>query len=192
MLLVNSIIFAIFVIREDRLGSLPYRKWFLQFPLPLFSQNCRHKNCKIMSYKIDESSEIWKDIKGYEGYYQVSNYGRVKSSPRIIVRGDINQPIKTRIRKSFITMGYLKLGLSKKGKTENVFVHRLVAEAFIPNPNNYPQVNHKNENKTDNRVENLEWCDSRYNNNFGSHNRRAALTKNKGCRILQKPMTENL
>src|SRR5574344_285683 len=186
MLLVNSIIFAIFVVREDRVGSLPIRKWFLHSPLPLFSQKCRLKCRKIMSYKIDETSEIWRDIKGYEGYYQVSNYGRVKSSPRIIVRGDINQPIKTRIRKSFITMGYLKLGLSKKSKTENVFVHRLVAEAFIPNPNNLPQVNHKNENKTDNRVENLEWCDSRYNNNFGSHNKRAALTKNKGYRILQK------
>src|SRR5574344_1341602 len=185
MLLVNSIIFAIFVVREDRVGSLPIRKWFLHSPLPLFSQKCRLKCRKIMSYKIDETSEIWRDIKGYEGYYQVSNYGRVKSSPRIIVRGDINQPIKTRIRKSFITMGYLKLGLSKKSKTENVFVHRLVAEAFIPNPNNLPCVNHKNEDKTDNRVENLEWCTHKYNSNYGTVKERrvkAFMAKNSTCR----------
>lgn len=167
------IIFAIFVVREDRVGSLPIRKWFLQFPLPLFSQNCILKHCRIMSYKINETSEIWKDIKGYEGIYQVSNLGRVKSLGRHeVVTG--NPRMKERARKEKLLTpqpnhkGYLCVVLMRDRKKIFTSVHRLVANAFIPNPNNLPQVNHKDENKTNNRAENLEWCTSYYNLTYGT------------------------
>lgn len=98
--------------------------------------------------------EIWKDIKGYEGLYQVSNFGRVRS----IKFG------KERILKHSKTQnGYLQVILYDNGRPRCFFVHRLVAEAFIPNPNNLTEVNHKDECKTNNRVNNLEWCDRQYN-----------------------------
>lgn len=92
--------------------------------------------------------EEWKDIKGFEGLYQVSNYGNVRSL------------ITAKILKTF-NNGYGYLCVSIKSK--HYKIHRLVAEAFIPNPNNLPQVNHKSEIKTDNKVDNLEWCTNKYN-----------------------------
>lgn len=112
--------------------------------------------------------EIWKDIKDYEGLYQVSNLGRVKSLRKNIVL------------KSFISnRGYLRVVLQKDCEIKNYSVHRLVAEAFIPNPLNLPEVNHKDEVKTNNFVGtpendykdgNLEWCDHIYNNRYGIAN----------------------
>lgn len=102
-------------------------------------------------------NEIWKDIKDFIGLYQVSNCGRVK---RLIGYQCKNERIlKPRKHKC----GYFAVILYKDGVTKSYSIHRLVAQAFLPNPNNLPQVNHKNENKTDNRVENLEWCDQKYN-----------------------------
>lgn len=107
--------------------------------------------------------EIWKDIIDYPNY-QVSNLGNVKS-------------IKTnKILKPFSPVGeYLKVSLSKNGKAKQFFIHRLVATAFIPNPNNLPEVNHIKEfEKTNNKVENLEWCDHSYNQNYGTRNKRVS------------------
>lgn len=118
--------------------------------------------------------EIWKDIKGYEGLYQVSNLGRIKSLGNNKKRKEkLLLPSETRD-------GYLFVGLHKNGNAKKFKVHRLVAEAFIPNPNNYPIVNHKKEfEKKNNNVENLEWCDNKYNINYGTHNQRQAKTKGK-------------
>ena len=99
--------------------------------------------------------EIWKDIRGYEGLYRVSNLGRVISLERIDSRGRIWPERLIYIGNDY-SKGYLVVKLCKDGKQKAYKVHRLVADAFIPNPENLPQVNHINEDKTDNRAENLE------------------------------------
>ncbi|WP_195921980.1 NUMOD4 domain-containing protein [Lactobacillus crispatus] len=112
--------------------------------------------------------EIWKDIKGYESLYQVSNLGRIKSLPRSTTIGRIR---KLRTNHS----GYLYFSAWKNGKVKMLSVHRLVAQAFIPNPEELPQVNHKDENKKNNKVSNLEWCTAKYNTNYGTGKKRASI-----------------
>ena len=104
--------------------------------------------------------EDWKDVKGYEGLYQVSSLGRVRSISRYKVAGKIKKP--TLNSKTL----YLTVSLFDKDRHDLCYVHRLVAEAFIPNESKMPEVNHINEVRYDNRVENLEWCDSKYNNEY--------------------------
>ncbi len=111
--------------------------------------------------------EIWKTIEGYDGKYQVSNLGRVRAMWRNNqYQNHIGKP--TILKPGKHKQGYLQVYLTLGGKRKTYFIHRLVAEAFIPNPKNLPQVNHKNEMKTDNTVENLEWCDGKYNSNYGT------------------------
>lgn len=102
--------------------------------------------------------EIWKDIKNYEGLYQVSNLGNVRSIPRQGAHKTLHILKPGRTRKN-----YLQVSLTKNSIQKPFRVHRLVAIAFIPNPNSYPQVNHIDGNKQNNCVENLEWCTNEYN-----------------------------
>lgn len=107
--------------------------------------------------------EVWKDIAGYEGAYQISNFGRVKSLEREVnIRlfnvGLTKRKVPELIRKQIIYKnGYVGVQLHKQQKVKLHLIHRLVAQAFLPNPENKPEVNHKNGDKLDNRVENLEW-----------------------------------
>lgn len=124
-----------------------------------------------------EENEEWRDIPGYENLYQISSIGRVKSLK--FGKERILNPGKN-------SYGYIQVFLfDNKGKMKNMRVHRLVASAFLSNPYNLPQINHKNEDKTDNRVENLEYCDSKYNNNYGSHNKRVAKSKSKAVICIE-------
>ena len=119
-------------------------------------------------------NEIWKDIDGYEGLYQVSNLGRVKSLDRYVhtSNGKIYHVAGKVLKAQVDKKGYSIVRLTKDGKGLTKKVHRLVAIAFILNSNNLPEVNHKDENKENNTVDNLEWCDSKYNNNFGTKKQR--------------------
>lgn len=114
--------------------------------------------------------EIWKNIKGYEGLYQVSSDGRVKS-----LKWNKERILKPGIRKG----GYLQVALCAGGKQKSLMVHRLVCEAFHDNPENKPEVNHINEIKTDNRACNLEWCTRIENMNHGTRNERSGKAQSK-------------
>lgn len=112
--------------------------------------------------------EIWKDVGGYEGLYQVSNLGRVKRLKGKYMKSD------KLLKQVKLDSGYIAVGLCKHNKAKNFRVHRLVAEAFIPNPEEKPQVNHINEDKTNNMVSNLEWMTAKENNNYGTRTQRTS------------------
>lgn len=129
-------------------------------------------------------TEKWKPVRGYEGLYEVSNLGSVRSLPRqagkFRIKGRVLKQAKGRT-------GYLLVGLSKDGITKTVGVHRLVAEAFVENPEHKETVNHINEDKADNRANNLEWLTLRENIHYGTRaeRARATITKNLGIPVLQ-------
>lgn len=138
------------------------------------------KNNVVVKHATSKS--CWKQIGGFEGYYEISSEGCVRSMERVVSYSDgrpdrhlASKIVKTSLDKD----GYKLAHLSKEGKSVTFKVHRLVAEAFIPNPDNLPDVNHKNEDKSDNRIENLEWCTRAYNVNYGSRTKKAseALTQ---------------
>lgn len=117
--------------------------------------------------------EIWKDIEGYEGLYQVSNLGRVKSL-------NYNHTRKPKVLSLMNgSRGYMGIKLGKEGTITFKSVHRLVAQAFIPNPNNYPYINHKDENKKNNVWTNLEWCTAKYNTNYNNLPKRRGIKARK-------------
>lgn len=135
---------------------------------------------------LNSEHEIWKPIKNYEGWYEISDYGRVRSLGRFVNhpnkgfksfrKGKIISPGKTKD-------GYLFVRISKNQKIKNIRINRLVAQTFISNPNDYPQVNHKDEDKTNNRASNLEWCTAKYNANYGSRNKQ--ITKKISKKVAQ-------
>ena len=132
--------------------------------------------------------EIWKDIVGYEGLYQVSNLGRVKSLKRRVYagRGKMRWQYERILSdKKENGNGYKIVNLFKNGKGKNKYIHRLVAESFLENPNNLPQINHKDENKSNNCVNNLEYCTCQYNCTYNNLHIRKGL-KNRNNKMSKK------
>lgn len=119
----------------------------------------------------DLGFEVWRDIPGYEGLYQASTYGRIK-----------NKKSKKVLQGYKEKQGYITVNLDKPRR-----VHRMVAITFLPNPNNFPQVNHIDEDKTNNNVVNLEWCTAKYNLSYGTAHERSVATKIIECK-LGKPI----
>lgn len=103
--------------------------------------------------------EEWKDVFGYEGIYQASTLGNIKN----IKTNKTLKPFKN-------TNGYYQVELWKNGKGKQIVVHKIIAKTFLSNPSNLPQINHKDENKTNNSIDNLEWCTAKYNSNYGTRN----------------------
>lgn len=129
----------------------------------------------------NEPPEEWRDIAGYEDIYQVSNLGRVRSLERLVQQRDgCKRPyripprvLKPKRRRN----GYLCVNLATQGETQTHNIHRLVAQAFVPNPDNLPTVNHRDEDKTNNRADNLEWCSQATNNTYGTRPRRVRMSQ---------------
>lgn len=120
-------------------------------------------------------SEIWKEIKGYEGLYQVSNLGRVRS----LRYNKILKPCVSKTGYEYVLL------VDRNSHNKNHRLHRLVAMTFLPNPENLPQVNHKDENKLNNCADNLEWCTAGYNTSYGTGIRRRVVSVSKPCVCLE-------
>ena len=138
---------------------------------------------------VDAVDVVRKPIKGYEGYYEVDQFGRVFSVDRVIRVNDngreYDKPIKGgQLKQHMHSKGYKIVCLTKDGKSKNVYVHRLVAEAFIENRNGFPFINHKDEDKTNNFADNLEWCTNEYNVNYGKGKERRRK------KIVGRPLSE--
>ena len=126
--------------------------------------------------------EEWKNIEGYEGKYQVSNEGRIKSL--------CNNKEKI-LKPASYKNGYLYVKLYKNCEYKRFSIHRLVAAAFIPNQDNLPQVNHKDEDKTNNNVSNLEWCTAKYNSNYGNRNLKSSISRGKKVLCIETGIIYN-
>lgn len=125
--------------------------------------------------------EVWKDINGYEGLYQISNLGNVRSVDRMIKHHPKDYFQKGRVlRPAPSRNGYLMVVLVNHNNRKTINVHRLVAEHFIDNPDKFEQVNHIDEDKNNNRVDNLEWCTAKYNANYGTRNMRIRKSRKGG------------
>lgn len=137
------------------------------------------------------AKEIWKDIPGYEGFYQASTEGRVRSMDRIVNKWDGKKLAKGRVLTPSTNLrGYLFVELFKNGIGKMVTIHRIIAGTFIPNPDNLQQINHKDEDKTNNRASNLEWCDGVYNVRYGTNRERAAQKMRKSVLVKNQDGSE--
>ena len=139
--------------------------------------------------------EIWKDIESTEGKYQISNLGRVRRVAYSYIDTyksgrHRNKPMQLIATHICIGTGYCMFDTHQGNKRVRLSVHREVAKAFIPNPNNLPCVNHIDEDKTNNRVDNLEWCDYYYNNRYGTNRKRAVDTRRLNGTISTKRYTD--
>ena len=134
----------------------------------------------------ETTNEIWKTIPELPNY-QVSNLGRVKSLERKVKsKNGSYRTVREKILKPGKNIkGYLRVCICEKGKKKNMTIHRLVAEAFLTNQENLPQINHINEIKEDNRVENLEYCTAKYNSNFGTRTKRLSKSQSKSVKCLE-------
>lgn len=129
--------------------------------------------------------EIWKDIPDYEGFYQASNQGRLKSLDRIVIGNRKRYGKINKLENNH--KGYLRANLNKNGERERIFIHRIVAMLFIENPENKPFINHIDENPSNNHYKNLEWCTAKENANHGTSTaRQSAKLKNIGGSIKAK------
>lgn len=136
--------------------------------------------------------EEWKDVLGFEGFYQVSSEGNVRSVDRKYVTSNGKERFYKGklLTPSDAGKGYKNVMLSAKGRRATPRVCRIVAEAFVPNPKNLPQVNHKDENKSNDRADNLEWCTAKYNTNYGTGLKRRSQKISK--KVLQFDLDGNL
>lgn len=140
---------------------------------------------------MESENEIWRPIVGYEGLYEVSSTGRIRSVDRIVFQQGRNQMYRGKIMMPYKNnSGYYAIRLSKNNKKNNELVHRIVAKAFIPNPNNYPVINHKDEVRINNNISNLEWCTYKYNINYGTARER--LSEANGQKVAQYDLNGNL
>ena len=150
------------------------------------------KPFSIGAFILNEMEDIWKDVSGYEGLYQVSCSGLIRSIDKII-NGCNYKPrrIIGKILTPYISLnGYLTITLSKNNVLKNHRLHRIIAKAFLSNPQNLPEINHKNENKRDNNITNLEWCTKLYNIRYGNGiSKRSKLNTNQVFSILKDGRT---
>ena len=142
-----------------------------------------------------QNDEIWKPIPGFEDLYEASSLGRIRSKSVVLwTKGEHNRSFQYRRKERILSPsynqanGYLAVALCRDSKPQSYYVHRLVASAFLPNPDNLSEVNHKDENKTNNRVENLEWCSRTYNIRYGTgdERRKSVARTNKRGRCYPK------
>lgn len=159
--------------------------------MPQYNHNTVEPNSQRWLSLQDLPNERWLPIRGYEQSYMISSYGRIKAIDRTLTFSDGRvRAYKSRIiRTHRINQHYYVASLTQNQRRAMKDVHRLVAEAFIPNPNGFREINHKDENSLNNCADNLEWCTRKYNINYGNHNKKVSESK-MNCPSTSKPVVQ--